>query len=404
MRICFYSEYKNVVGGATTLIINLIKELSKRNIDVVLFNYKEGIIASELNKAEVYINIIDIGTLNFREISKHLKATDVFVIFSFLEVYHYFLKINPKLVYYNIDDFLCEVARYKFGFSRKANNKGLIKTLVEKNALALMDDTGLRSAEKKLQLRIDNPSFLPIPIAIPTQNYYLLNLKEISSEIKLSYIGRSVDWKIFPLKKILDDIVLLNGMGKKIIFSIVVDDIEALLAMLNLRNYEQYDFIKINIIEKLLPSEIKRFLLQNADISFGMGTTALESAQSGIPTILVDYASTEFPKDYTYKWLYQTECFSLGKNLKDINSDYSIGITMQELLYNISVDKDYLSLQSANNFKYIQQNHCVDKVVDKLIKISAITSFRFKDAQKHVLYYWRFHQGLKKIFSRNGQE
>ena len=59
MRICFYSEY-NIVGGATTLVITLIKELHKQNIDVILFNFKEGIIAAELNKANVHINIIDI--------------------------------------------------------------------------------------------------------------------------------------------------------------------------------------------------------------------------------------------------------------------------------------------------------------------------------------------------------
>ena len=404
MRICFYSEYKNTVGGVTTLIINLIKELYRRDIAILLFNYKDGMINSELNNANVNVELIDIGTLNFNEINKYVSDKDVFVIFSFLEAYHHFLKVNPKLIYYNINDTLCEIGRYKFGINTKGNSKKLIDTLVKKKALALMDDTGSRSAVKKLKLIIYNPFFLPIPVAVPTQNNYLLSSVKIASEIKFSYIGRSVDWKIFPLKKILDDIVSVKGMGKKIIFSIVVDDIEALLNMLDIRSYEHYNFIKIKIVEKLLPSEIKQFLLQNADISFGMGTTALESAQTGIPTILMDYAFNEFPPGYKYKWLYETECFSLGKNLNDTVDKNSSGLTMGELLHNISENNAYLSLQSENNFTYIMQNHCVDKVVDRLIMISTATAFSFKDAKKHILFYWRFHQGLKKILFRNGQK
>ena len=65
MRICFYSEYKNTVGGVTTLIINLIRELYRRDIAILLFNYKDGMINSELNNANVNVELIDIGTLNF---------------------------------------------------------------------------------------------------------------------------------------------------------------------------------------------------------------------------------------------------------------------------------------------------------------------------------------------------
>ena len=146
-----------------------------------------------------------------------------------------------------------------------------------------------------------------------------------------------------------------------------------------------------------MPSQIKDFLLQNADINFGMGTTALESAQSGIPTILMDYCYAEFPKTYKYKWLHQTTHFSLGKNLKDTPVDHSNGISMQELLQNVSGDNDYLPLQSASNFKHIVQYHCVDKVVNGLLEISNHTTFRFKDAKKHILYYSGFHQFLKKF-------
>lgn len=382
------------------MLITLIKELYKKGIDVVLFNYRDGIIATELHKAHVPVNIIDIGTLNFGEINILVKETDVFIIFSFLEIYHHFLKVNPRLVYYNIDDFLCDAAKYKFGVNPAANNKKLIEILTQKNGLALMDDTGIRSAVKRLNFTITNPFFLPIPVAVPPQNNYLLTFRDIPGVLKISYIGRSVDWKIFPLKKILDDIVSVNGMGKKIIFSIVTDSIEALKKLLDVKKYEQHDFIKINLVEKLLPSEIKTFLLQNADLNFGMGTTALESAQSGIPTILMDYSSAEFLKAYRYKWLYQTACFSLGKNLRDTPVDHDSGITMQQLLCNVSRDKDYLRLQSANNFKYVAQYHSVDKIANRLIAISSRTTFRFKDAKKYILYYSRFHRFLKK-FIRN---
>ena len=128
------------------------------------------------------------------------------------------------------------MAKYKFGINPPGNIKKLIKTLVEKNGLALMDETGIRSADKKLNFTISNPFFLPIPVDIPLQNTYLLTSRNIPGIIKISYIGRSVDWKIFPLKKILDDIASLKAMDKTIIFSIVVDSIEALNKILDVKN------------------------------------------------------------------------------------------------------------------------------------------------------------------------
>ena len=76
MRVCFLFEFKNIVGGVTSLLITVIRELRKRNIEVVLFNFKDGIISKELSKEGVTLTIIDL------EENRHADALPTCSLFS----------------------------------------------------------------------------------------------------------------------------------------------------------------------------------------------------------------------------------------------------------------------------------------------------------------------------------
>ena len=46
-----------------------------------------------------------------------------------------------------------------------------------------------------------------------------------------------------------------------------------------------------------------------------MGTSAIEGARLGIPTILLDYSYKSINGFYKYEFIYEKEGFSLGKKL-----------------------------------------------------------------------------------------
>src|SRR5690606_32961781 len=219
------------------------------------------------------------------DLGTHVRSTDLFVIFSFKEVFRHFFDANPRLLYYNINAFLAEIGKYKFGIHPKKYSRRLLQELIEKNSLVLMDDTGILNVSDKLGMSLRNPQFLPIPISAPSSNGYIEN-KERQARLRLTYIGRAVDWKIYPLKKLLQDVSAIQTTELSVHFTIVVDSIDNLKKIVDPLEYAT-DRLKVDLLESIPPSEINELLRTRSDISFGMGTAALDSAKLGIPTILM---------------------------------------------------------------------------------------------------------------------
>lgn len=395
MRFCFYLGYKDIKGGYTTLLLTLIRELKKQNYDVVLFNYPNGLVVNELKNDGIEVILIDLNTFDWKEVDQFIYPTDIFIISKFLEIYQYLFKINPKFIYYDINDFIGNISEYKFGIKIPFIGKLLIKKLLAKKSLIFMDDTGVNNIKNKFSIHLDSPEYLPIPVKCGSQNLYLNERNVTPNTIKLTYIGRAVEWKIMPLKKILEDCAKIENNQTQIHFTTVTDSSEALYKFIDIDSFTKKQHLSILIIENLLPSEIDSFLLNNSDLHFAMGTAALEAAKLGIPTILMDYSINDFKEDYTYRWLYETENFSLGRNLDKMPVEK--GMSMEVILSDWQKDNSYRIEKSRKSFKYIQAHHSSEQVVNKLVEIANDSEFRIKDAKRYIPYYYQGHQIVKTI-------
>lgn len=394
MRICFFFEYRDLKGGYTNLIISLIKELYIQGIETVLFNFKDGLIANELLKSGVEINIVDLDTLDWKEIDEQIFSTDILLISIFLEVYHNFFNVNPRILYYDINDNICDVSKYKFGLSFHGLGKKFIQELLKNKSLIFMDNTGIDNLKNTFKLDIKEKVYLPLPVEMPEENIFISKPLNCSSSLNITYIGRSVSWKMMPLKKIIDDCVLLK-FDKKIIITVVVDSITELKKIINLDTYINIKFIKIILFENLLPSQLQAFLLTTSDLHFGMGTAALDAAKLGIPTILIDASPNPFPEDYTYSWIFQSKDFSLGKFINKVK--FEKGITMDALLSSIINSAEARSDYSIKSYEYVARYHSVKNIIPKLLDIVKNTEFRIKDARPYNLYFSRIHHILKDV-------
>jgi hypothetical protein len=354
------------------------------------------LIANELKVSNVAVTIIDLDELDWDNVGTIVTESDVFIITGFLEVYRRFFKVNPKILFYNIGDFLIDIGKYKLGINPRSLTKSIIKEMLQKRALIFMDDIGIRSVAEKMDLRINDPLFLPLPVSMPVHNLYMEKAKSENEKIKLTYIGRSVDWKMYPLKKILDDLYS-SKLNKHIKFSIVVDSIMDLKKIIDLNKYNGNQFFEIIIHENILPSELNSFLLQHSDINFGMGTSALESGKLGIPTILMDFSTKDLPNNFKYDWLYNTQFFCLGESIEKKYTPPPSGLDMVELIAKMGNDTKYINHQSSQTFMYVKNYHSVSSSVDFLLKFAAGTEFHIRSAQPYVLYYSRFHSLIKRL-------
>lgn len=394
MRYCFFSGYADLKGGYTTLLISLIKGLTKVGEETILINYKNGLIERELVKNGINIKVVDIGELNSENVSLLFSSKDIFVISRFHEYLNIFMKVNPGVIYYDINDYIGEISDYKFGIKLKRLSKKLVSELIAKNSLLFMDDTGVENLKSQFGITVSEPKYLPIPVEISSnENLYLDKPRNTSGVIHITYIGRSVDWKLTILEKILGDCLDLKYHFN---FHILVDNKSELHKILPLDKYS-FKNVSFKIYENLPPSEIGDFLVANADLHFGMGTTALHAAMLGIPTILVDASKNKIPENYTYSWLYETENFCLGRFIE--KRGFKAGMQMQELIESTQNEESFANISNLT-FQYVISNHKIDNVVQRLINYTSRSSFRLKDARYLVPFYFGLHQLVKKFLKR----
>lgn len=374
------------------MLLALIKELYRQNQEVVLMNFKQGLIADLLKKENVIIEIIDLENIKWNKIHEKIFPTDILIITKFAEPFKYLLKIDPRVVYFDINDFICQISDYKYGIRFPSLGKRLVKQLLKKKSLFFMDDTGIFNLRHYFAMEVDEPIFVPIPVEVPKENYYLKRDRKQDPALRLTYIGRSVDWKMMPLKKILEDCAAVS-VSKKINMSIVVDSTTEFKKYININDFIDAGNFAIDVTENIMPSAISDFLLQNSDLHFAMGTAALDAAKLGVPTVLVDYSVKKFPADYCYKWLYETTGYSLGKNLDKLSVSNSL--SMKNLLTMLSDDQEKVSDISKRSFNYVVNNHSVDKIVSNLVVICRQADFRLSNARYLIPYYYKAHHIIK---------
>ena len=393
MRFCFYSGYKNLFGGYTALVITLITELCLRGEKVVLINFKNGLIAKELSKKNIHPQLMDLDEMSWDEISTKIYSTDLFIITRFVEPFRHLIKVNPRVIYYDINDFIGQISDYKFGIRFPRLGKKLVQKLLANNSLVWMDDTGIFNVKKHFDIEVEHPVFLPIPVDIGFPNDYLKNAEILPGPIKLTYIGRSVNWKMMPLRKILSDITAIEKTFQ-VQFTVVVDDVNEFGKFVNMEDYNSIQGFSIKVIENMLPSDIPSFL-STSHLHFAMGTAALEAAKIGVPTLLVDYSAIDFPEQYQYRWLYQTKGFSLGRNLQQVPADE--GLPLKDILDDFLRNENNRMTHSSLSYDYVAKNHDAAKVVERLVGQASIATFRLRDSKRLIPFYFNIHGITKKI-------
>ncbi|MDF0718781.1 hypothetical protein P0M11_02095 [Kaistella sp. PBT33-4] len=397
MKFIFYYEYKDIVGGITSLYVTLFEEMVKRNVNFIFFNYTDGIVNKQLKNKGIKVPLLDIEEFNWTSLSDIVSADDVIVLTSFDECFAKFLKINPKVIYYNVNELLGEISRYKFGLNLRFLGRRLVSKLDESHSLVFMDETGINNAQNKLGYSMRNKYFLPVPIKRSAVNKYAPG-SLASGEIRLSYVGRSVVWKMMPLKKILDDLLILSR-DFRINFTVIVDSINDMEQFINVDHFRNKNF-KLTVLEKVNPNDLPEILLAETDIGFGMGTVLLDYGKIGIPVILVDASKNVFPDNYKYKWSYEIENFCLGKFIESHLGDFD-GFEIKEILSEAFADPSYLQKISDKVYNYTNTFHGVSGFVSRLLNYSEKASFRLRDAQPYIIHYSPLHQAVKKIISRS---
>ena len=232
----------------------------------------------------------------------------------------------------------------------------------------------------------NDSEYLPIPVmGIETKtpdNLKSLIKKRDRDVVSLSYIGRAEIWKINPVKKIVSD--LQAGMSlnnKKIRFHIFTDNVEEFKRLLAYNSSDVEIIYHLNVSG----SDLDLFLKNEVLLNLSMGTSCLESAKLGIPSILLDSSFDEFPQNYKYNWIFTTEHFSLGK-IVDKNYIPTTGYTLADILNRMLGDEFFISEISDKCLEYTLLNHNIETVTSLFIEKTNLCKNKITPSIKELFF------------------
>lgn len=388
--ITFFFTYKDV-GGVQVLILNLMRELFRNNIRTKLIYHKDSWLTTELDKYNVDYDFFNIENVNKKELNEFIQHDDIIVTIMLFKELVFFKKINPLFLFWSVYPSALGSRKNDFKFHTKFIRKILIEKMIRKSGLVFMDNEGVKSIESQFGLRF-TPSYLPIPIGVDNENKFLARQNiDRSNKINITYLGRAVDWKVYPVMKVINDINKCGNEWKDIVLHIITDDIVSFKTLMKNSNPD----FETKFYSCLSGEELRNFLIKTSDLHIAMGTSCLEGSSMGIPSILIDFSFKEFPDDYLYRWIFENENTCLGESLDNSNRVITGHTLLKILSFYKKGDGNELSDISDKCFNYTRQNHSLVNVAKEFKNTCLNSELRINDILYNDLLY------IKMLFKNN---
>lgn len=388
--IYFLFSFKQV-GGVPILFYNIAKGLSQRKIDFSLISYKDSAIFKLFNSSFGRLNFIDYENVNRINVVNWIHRNDVIVITWWEPKLEIFSVVNPKIFFWNVFPDTLKYSNNVFrGVLLKNKTKKLIEKMMELKGLVFMDDAPFVWFDE-FKINKNHKLLLSIPVDIGENLYLNRNLD--NATFRLTYIGRSEIWKIFPLKKIIDDLTSIREPKKRIVLNVVSDNVSHVRSMLGSIENKNEKFC-VNYFENIPNFQIGEFLLNNSDLNIGMGTTLLEASKIGIPSLVIDPSYSPILENYRYRWLYEITNYNLG-SFYDKDKNYT-GYSLSEIINSFN-DKEFILNKSNECYEYVKENHNGAKIIDRFILFTNRTKLRINVILSKVFLYTKIYKIKKRL-------
>jgi glycosyltransferase involved in cell wall biosynthesis len=376
--LCFYFPYLED-SGVPVLFARMANTLAEKHpgIKVYVIDYINGSIARNIKSLE---NII---LIPYTDDTVTSPPEDAILIMQSFVPYHWpeSLAVSPKtrIFFWNLhpknfipsllpitklrDITFNNFSLYKFiglffpFLMRRL--RSFVHLLLAHKALAFMDQPNFDMTKKYLFIKNFEPVFIPVPATPPLQTV-IKDLKKVDKDhLNYCWVGRICDFKAHILLYTANKLAkAAYDSGSDITFHIIGDGPDKDYVLSNIIENEKF---KIKYAGALPHSELDQYLLDHVDVVAAMGTSALEAAKLGIPTILLDFSYKPIDKDYVFRWLHQTVNYDLGHVISDADSNQN-----NESLKNmvVSLQKNY-EIESEKSLKYFTEHHSIEKVSEK---------------------------------------
>ena len=400
-KLLFCFPYRGP-GGVSLLFLRLANHLKHIGFSVALIDYLDGYMS--LNNKE-NLELIEYGGHNIVKIDDNsiliLQAMTPWSIYPLMELdlntNLFFISTIPQNFYPLLPGLRDKMSGNSFLFrficksilrNEYIKVKNFLKIAIEKKSMVFLDEDIVKNVIHNLDLELKAYNLLPLFGGDSIQNFYLKKNVLNKKELNIGWVGRIADFKVHILNKVITDLKKYTDENDiKIKFTIVGSgDKEKTLVSF------ETDKFKIERIEQINPESLSLKLL-TFDLYFAMGTSALDGARLGIPTVRLDYSFKPIVEEYKYKFLFDVKGFSAGEHIG--GKFYTKGMhTIADVLLKLIEEKDFLSKQT---FEFYNENHSYDSSKSKFLKYLSHSNLSYKDLKFRELNQSRLFSLFKKV-------
>ena len=248
-----------------------------------------------------------------------------------------------------------------------------VEELNRRRAIFFMDGENYRVTRDWLGARLPDPIFIPVPSDAATVNRGTDRNRPAGAPLSFGWLGRLADFKMPILLHLLRRLSEhARSRGTSIEFHVIGDGPEA--AAIGGAALEHPTF-RIVMAGRITGGALDDYLSENLDVLAAMGTSALEGARLGIPTLLLDISYHSVDGDYIFRWLHDTRDFTLGEILQPRH--FARGNdSLERVIDTVVQDRPALSRKA---FDYYRRSHSIDEVAARFADAVRRSGFRFGD-------------------------
>jgi hypothetical protein len=244
---------------------------------------------------------------------------------------------------------------------------------------------------------LEYSGYLPVVIDEASFSLSEVNVADDSARpLSAVWLGRlDLEFKFNILCRVIEDLNSVSEAIEKPIILRIIGDGPGRAALESLCRKKKH--LKVDFIGELLTEDLHREIAK-CDLGFAMGTSAIELAAKGVPTILLDFSYGYVDGDYRYRWFYESSSFTLGRSI-DRYTDKSCGnsLKMEDVCSQVLVRrKDFRS----KCYYYALKNHSSVVLYAKLMDALASSELSIACLYRMGLENKPFWYAVKKALSR----
>jgi hypothetical protein len=391
--ITFFFPSK-VIGGSELLFVRLARFLTEeRRVTVHVIDYVDGVLARSLEDSDV--EVIDYVPGKKAQVPSGTclvtSATHIYLLSRMLS-----LPPDTRLLFWCLHPYSLLTLLPKCNLLMKLTPvtlryilKGLFfqerhaiwRTLRYAHScsgLLFMDSENLRINQALFDLDLILPNFLPVPLGDEPAFCYEegRNCRSPGNGlINLGWLGRLADHKVYTLDFVIREAHNYARMtGQRILFHVIGGG--------EYRSYLESrlprdGLLEVHMAGTIVGKDLNRYLCENVDVLFAMGTSALEGARLRIPTVLLDACYTELPRNYLFRWLFESTGYDLGLIVSS-SSVPQHRHSFADIIEGLKKDRNRLGELCR---EYYENNHSMTTVADRFVEFVNSSRLTFCDME-----------------------